>query len=86
NSSLYSTSTCVFDPTCWNSSSAITPQSSCSKNLNMNMDFLAKDGNQAHVPYPCADPYFGGIFALCRPHAMVNSQVVFLVTYLLMPL
>ncbi|URD79948.1 Nuclear transcription factor Y subunit [Musa troglodytarum] len=150
NSSLYSTSTCEFDPTCWNSSSAITPQSSCSKNLNMNMDFLAKDGNQvkqlshpisdhdsstqstgqshqeasgmsednvheqhisvnsgvgntyenlvdghmkpilsletsetafslpkldysqsfAHVPYPCADPYFGGILALCGPHAM----------------
>ncbi|KAJ8510360.1 hypothetical protein OPV22_000794 [Ensete ventricosum] len=156
NSSLYSTSTCVFDPTCWNSSSAITPQSSCSKNLNMNMDFLAKDGNQvkqlthpisdhdsstqstgqsrqeasgtsednvheqhisvnsgvdnsyknlvdghmkpilslgtsetpfslpkldysqsfAHVPYPCADPYFGGIFALCRPHAMIHPQMV----------
>ncbi|THU55843.1 hypothetical protein C4D60_Mb11t10910 [Musa balbisiana] len=156
NSSLYSTSTCEFDPTCWNSTSAITPQSSCSKNLNMNMDFLAKDGNQvkqlshpisdhdsstqstgqsrqeasgtsednvheqhisvnsgvcntyknlvdghmkpilslgtsetafsfpkldysqsfAHVPYPCADPYFGGILALCGPHAMIHPQMV----------
>lgn len=156
NSSLYSTSTCEFDPTCWNSSSAITPQSSCSKNLNMNMGFLAKDGNQvkqlshpisdhdsstqstgqshqeasgtsednvheqhisvnsgvgntyknlvdghmkpilslgtsetafsfpkldysqsfAHVPYPCADPYFGGILALCGPHAMIHPQMV----------
>ncbi|URD74192.1 Nuclear transcription factor Y subunit [Musa troglodytarum] len=156
NSSLYSTSTCEFDPTCWNSSSAITPQSSCSKNLNMNMDFLAKDGNQvkqlshpisdhdsstqstgqshqeasgmsednvheqhisvnsgvgntyenlvdghmkpilsletsetafslpkldysqsfAHVPYPCADPYFGGILALGRAHAMIHPQMV----------
>ncbi|KAG6530796.1 nuclear transcription factor Y subunit A-4-like [Zingiber officinale] len=46
NNSLYSTSTFVNNPAWWNMSSANILQSSYSKELNMNMDYLAKDGNR----------------------------------------
>lgn len=45
SNSLYSSSTFVSNPTWWNASSANILQSSYSKDLNMNMDYLAKDGN-----------------------------------------
>ncbi|THU70982.1 hypothetical protein C4D60_Mb08t30730 [Musa balbisiana] len=29
----------------------------------------------APVPYPYADPYYGGIFAVCGPHAVIQPQM-----------
>ncbi|XP_074588777.1 nuclear transcription factor Y subunit A-3-like [Curcuma longa] len=155
SNSLYSSSTFVSNPTWWNASSANILQSSYSKDLNMNMDYLAKDGNGetqlshtmsdhdssthssgqshrevsemsednvhqqyipmqsgadntyrkpddsptkpvlclgssevsfapmkmdysqsfAHVAYPYADPYLGGILAVCGPPAMIHPQI-----------
>lgn len=37
------------------------------------LDFLL----QAPVPYPYADPYYGGIFAVCGPHAVVSVSNIF---------
>lgn len=45
-SSLYSSTTFVNNPNWWNSNSTTILQSSYSKNLNMNTDFLAREGNQ----------------------------------------
>ncbi|KAG6524632.1 nuclear transcription factor Y subunit A-4-like [Zingiber officinale] len=155
SNSLYSSSTFVNNPAWWNASSANILQSSYSKDLNMNMDYLAKDGNGetqlshtmsdhdssthssgqshrevsemcednvhqqyismqsgadnayrkpddsptkpvlclgssevsfapmkmdysqsfAHVAYPYADPYLGGILAVCGPPAMIHPQI-----------
>lgn len=46
NNALYSTSTLVNNPAWWNMSSSNILQSSYSKDLSMNMDYLAKDGNR----------------------------------------
>ncbi|WOL11597.1 hypothetical protein Cni_G20361 [Canna indica] len=55
NGSFYS-STFMNNPTWWNSNTTTILQSSYPKNLNTNMDFLAKDGNQVkHSSHTISD-------------------------------